>query len=100
MYSAILSGIAGVHIDKGAFSRDQRYLILIGQYVLERYLSATMVKRVAIRTRSANQNPEFRRICRGVPIEARPYEYSISFPGDLIRDTAHAQRQFRLCSEN
>ena len=38
-------------------------------------------KHVAIRTRSANQNPESRRICRGVPIEARPYEYSISFPG-------------------
>ena len=56
-----------MHIDKRAFSRDQRYLILIGQYVLERYLSATMDKRVA---RSANQNPEFRRVCRGVPIEA------------------------------
>ena len=97
MYSAILNGVVGVLIDKRAFSRDQRYLILIGQYVLERYLSATMDKRVA---RSANQNPEFRRICRGVPIEARPYEYSISFPGDLIRDTAHAQHQFRLCSEN
>ena len=45
MYSAILNGIVGVHIDK----------------------------RVAIGTRSANQNPEFRRICRGVPFEARPY---------------------------
>ena len=59
-------------------------------------------KRVAIGTRSANQNPEFRRICRGVPIEARPYEYStcsISFPGDLIRDTAHAQRQFPMWEE-
>ena len=51
---------------------------------------------MAIGTRSANQNPESRRTCRGVPIEARPYEYSISFPGDLIRDTAHAQR---LCKE-
>ena len=71
MYSAILNGIVGVHIDK----------------------------RVAIRTRSANQNPEFHRICRGVPIEARPYEYSISFPGDLIRDTAHAQRQFPMWEE-
>ena len=71
MYSAILNGIVGVHIDK----------------------------RLAIGTRSANQNPEFRRICRGVPIEARPYEYSISFPGDLIRDTAHAQRQFPLWEE-
>ena len=39
MYSAIVNGIVGVHIDKRAFSRDQRYLILIGQYVLERYLS-------------------------------------------------------------
>ena len=56
-------------------------------------------KRVAIGTHSANQSPESRRICRGVPIEAGPYEYSISFPGDLIRDTAHAQRQFRLCKE-
>ena len=55
MYSAILNGVVGVHIDKRAFSRDQRYLILIGQYVLERYLSATMDKRVA---RSANQNPD------------------------------------------
>ena len=55
MYSAILNGIVCVHIDKRAFSRDQRYLILIGQYVLERYLSATMDKRVA---RSANQNPD------------------------------------------
>ena len=74
LYSAILNGVVGVHIDKRAFSRDQRYLILIGQYVLERYLSAaTMDKRVAIGTRSANQNPESRRICRGVPIEARPY---------------------------
>ena len=100
MYSAILNGILSVHIDKRALLRDQRYLILIGQYVLERYLSATMDKRVAIGTHSANQNPESRRICRGVPIEARPYEYSISFRGDLIRDTAHAQRQFRLCSEN
>ena len=61
MYSAILTGIVGVHIDK----------------------------RVAIGTRPANQNPEFRRICRGVPIEARPYEYSISFPGDLILDTGN-----------
>ena len=68
MYSAILNGIVGVHIDK----------------------------RMAIGTRSANQNPEFCRICRGVPIEARPYEYSTSFPGDLIRDTAHAQRQFPM----
>ena len=68
MYSAILNGIVGVHIDK----------------------------RVAIGTRSANQNPEFRRICRGVMIEARSYEYSISFPGDLIRDTAHAERQFLM----
>ena len=50
---------------------------------------------MAIGTRSANQNPESRSICRGVPIEARPYEYSMSFPDDLIRDTAHAQRQFR-----
>ena len=56
MYSAILNGIVGVHIDK----------------------------RVAIGTRSANQNPEFRRICRGVPIEARPYEYSI-----VISDRSH-----------
>ena len=56
-------------------------------------------KRVAIGTRSANQNPESRRICRGVPIETRPYKYSISFPGDLIRDTALAQRQIRLCIE-
>ena len=56
-------------------------------------------KRVAIGTRSANQNPESRRICRGVPIEAPPYEYSISFPDDLIRDTAHVQRQVRLCKE-
>ena len=71
MYSAILNGIVGVHIDK----------------------------RVAIGTRSANQNPEFRKICRGVQIEARPYEYSISFPGDLSRDTAHAQRQFPTCKE-
>ena len=55
--------------------------------------------RVAIGTRSANQNTEFRRICRGVPIEARPYEYSISFHGDLIRDTAHAQHQFRMWEE-
>ena len=53
-------------------------------------------KLVAIETRSANQNTESR---RGVPIEARPYEYSTSFAGDLIRDTAHAQRQFRLCKE-
>ena len=68
MYSAILNWIVGVHVDK----------------------------RVAIGTGSANQNPESRRICRGVPIEARPYEYSISFPGDLIRDTPHAQR---LCKE-
>ena len=30
--------------------------------------------RVAIGTRSGNQNPESRRICQGVPIEARPYE--------------------------
>ena len=29
-------------------------------------------KRVAIGTRTANQNPEFRRICQGVPIEANP----------------------------
>ena len=71
MYSAILNGIVGVHIDK----------------------------RVAIGTRSANQNPEFRRICRGVPIEGRPYEYSISFPGDLIRDTGHAKRQFPMWEE-
>ena len=98
MYSYIFNGIVGVHIDKRAFSLDQR--ILIGQYVLKRYLSATMDKRVAIGTRSANKNPESCRICRGVPIEARPYEYSISFPGDLIRDTGHAQRQFRLCPEN
>ena len=70
MYSAILNGIVGVHIDK----------------------------RVAIGTRSANQN-QFRRICQGVPIEARPYEYSISFPGDLIRDTTHAQRQFPMWEE-
>ena len=69
MYSAILNGIVGVHTDKS----------------------------LAIGTRSANQNPEFRRICRGVPIKARHYEYSISFPGDLIRDTAHAQRQFPIC---
>ena len=97
MYGAILNGIVGVHIDKRvAFSRD---LTISHQCVLERYLSATM-KGVAIGTRSANQNPEFRRICRGVPIEAGPYEYSISFLGDLIRDTAHAQRQFRLCPEN
>ena len=53
-------------------------------------------KLVAFGTRMANQNPESRRICQGVPIEARPYEYSISFPGDLIRDSAHAQR---LCKE-
>ena len=71
MYSAILNGIVGVHIDKC----------------------------VAIGTRSANQNPEFRRICRIVLIEARPYDYSISFPGDLIRDTAHAQRQFPMWKE-
>ena len=71
MYSAILNGIVGVHIDK----------------------------RVAIGTRSANQSPEFRRICQGVRIEVRPYEYSISFPGDLIRDTAHAQRQFPMWKE-
>ena len=71
MYSAILNGIVVVHIDK----------------------------RVAIGTRSHNQNPEFRRICRGVPIEARPYEYSISFPGDLIRYTAHVQRQFPMLKE-
>ena len=71
MYSAILNGVVGVHINK----------------------------HVAIGTRPANQNREFRRICRGVPIEARPYEYSISFPGDLIRDTAHAQRQFSMCKE-
>ena len=71
MYSTILNGIVGVHIDK----------------------------RVAIGTRSANQNPELRRICRGVLIEARSYEYSISFPGYLIRDTAHAQRQFQMWKE-
>ena len=71
MYGAILNGIVGVHIDN----------------------------RVAIGTRSANKNPEFRRICRGVPIKARPYEYSISFPGDLIWDTAHAQRQFPMWEE-
>ena len=71
MYSVILNGIVGVHTDN----------------------------RMAIGTRSANQNPEFRRICRGVPIEARPYEYSISFPGYLIRDTAHAQRQFPMWEE-
>ena len=71
MYSAILNGIVGVHIDK----------------------------RVAIGTRSANQNHQFQRICRGVQIEARPNEYSISFPGDLIRDTAHAQRQFPMWEE-
>ena len=71
MYSAILNGIVGVHIDKC----------------------------MAIGTRSANQNSEFRRICRGVLIEARPYEYSISLPGDLIRDTAHAQRQFPMWKE-
>ena len=71
MYRAILNGIKGVHIDK----------------------------RVAIGTRLANQNPEFCRICRGVLIEARPYEYSISFPGDLIRDTANAQRQFPMWEE-
>ena len=56
-------------------------------------------KRVAIGTRSANQNSEFHRICRGVPIEAQPYEYSISFLGDQIRDTAHAQRQFPMWKE-
>ena len=67
MYSDILNDIVGVHIDK----------------------------RVAIGTRLANQNPEFRRICQGVPIEARPYNYSISF----IRDTAHAQRQFPMWEE-
>ena len=72
MYSAILNRIVGVHIDK----------------------------HVAIGTRSANQNPESRRICRGVPIEAQRYEYSVSFPGDLILDIPHAQRQFRLCPEN
>ena len=71
MYSAILNGIVGVHIDK----------------------------RMAIGTLSANRNPEIRRICRGVPIEARPYEYSISFPGDLIRHTAHAQREFPMWKE-
>ena len=71
MYSAFLNGIVGLHIDK----------------------------RVAIGTRSANQNPEFCRICRGVPVEARPYEYSISFSGDLIQDTAHAQRQFPIWEE-
>ena len=71
MYSAILNGIVGVHIDN----------------------------RVAIGTRSANRNPEFRRICQGVLIEARPYEYSISFPGDLIWDTGHAQRQFLMWEE-
>ena len=71
MYSAILNWIVGVHIDK----------------------------REAIGTGSANQNAESCRICRGVPIEARPYEYSISFPGDLIRDTAHAQRHVHLCKE-
>ena len=71
MYSAMLNGIVGVHIDK----------------------------RVAIGTRSANQNPEFRRICRGVSIEAGHHEYSISFPGDLIRDTTHAQRQFPMWKE-
>ena len=74
MYSAILNGIVGVHIDKC----------------------------VAIGTRSANQNPkfrQFRRICQGVPIDSRPYEYSISFPGDLIRDTAHAQCQFPMWEE-
>ena len=32
-------------------------------------------------------------------IEAQPYEYPISFPGDLIRDTAHAQRQFQMWEE-
>ena len=53
--------------------------------------------RVAIGTCSANQNPEVS--CRGVPIEARPYGYSISFPGDIIRDIAHAKRQLRLCKE-
>ena len=71
MYSAILNGIVGVHIDN----------------------------RVAIGTRSANQNPEFYRICRGVSIEAQPYEYSTSFPGDLIRTTAHAQCQFPTWEE-
>ena len=70
MYSAILNGIVGVHIDN----------------------------RVAIGTRSANQNPEICRICR-VPIEAPTYEYSISIPGDLIRDTAHVQRQFPMWEE-
>ena len=96
MYSAILNGIVGVHIDKRvilARPDDSSSVRARGVPVGDND------KRVAIGTRSANHNPEFRRICRGVPIEARPYEYSISFPGDLIRDTAHAQHQFPMWEE-
>ena len=82
------------YMPAGALNGNKYYSILF--YSILFY---SIDKRVAIGTRLANQNPEFRRICRGVPIEGRPYEYSISFPNDLIRDTAHAQRQLSMWLE-